>query len=134
MVGYDYERLAKVAASRGYETESEIIHVLSKLFGISYRAAWSRFYDEVWVRFDESFAVASYFKMTPKEYADVFLADLFQEDDEGRFVCHVDNEMMAHRKERVSLASSERAKRYSEKHKRKVRKRRKELLKEINRL
>lgn len=90
MIGYNHKRLLKVAESRGYRNEVSVVLEVQRMFALKdYRTATNKVREGIFT-FDESFVLASFFEMTPKEYAGVFLDGLFRNMG-GHFVCYVDD-------------------------------------------
>ena len=86
---YSYERLMKVAEHRGYVTVDSIAISLMKIFGEK-KSAIKRKLTTGNLKKEECEVIGSFFEMSMKEYYDVFINGLFVEDQEGHYVCRVD--------------------------------------------
>ena len=86
---YSFERLMKVAQHRGYVTSEAIALALCPLFGVSKRVVHNRLVSGRLSK-EECEVIGSYFEMSMKEYYDVFMNGLFVEDQEGHYVCLVE--------------------------------------------
>lgn len=85
---YDSDKLLKVAIDRGYRSFDAIAKALARTFDASPKAVKNRLvYGNL--SKEECEVIGSYFQMTMKEYYDVFMNGLFQEDMEGHYICTV---------------------------------------------
>lgn len=86
---YSKDKLMKVAVDRGYRTTKSIGDALSKMFGLSSKSVQNKIGNGNFTK-EECEVVGSFFDMTMKEYYDVFMNGLFVEDQEGHYICKVD--------------------------------------------
>lgn len=90
MTGFDPKVFRKIARDRGYISDAILEQTVSKLIGVKTIAmVRDRLHGRQSISFAESFVLASFFRMTPKEYADTFISGIFVEDREGHFVAHI---------------------------------------------
>lgn len=82
--------LMSVANSRGYLTERATAFGISTALGIKQNVAKQKLRSGRFT-LEESMVIGSYFEMTPKEFCDVFLNGLFEENSVGVFICTVEN-------------------------------------------
>lgn len=85
---YSSEKLTEVTKHRGYYTAKAVAQILSQNTGLSVSTWVSKISTGHFSR-EEMVYVAAYFEMTPKEFCDVFLHGLFNEDSLGHFVAHI---------------------------------------------
>ena len=87
---YSKTNLMKVANARGYMSMKTLADALVKTFGVSSATIQNKFrYGTLTLA--ECEVVGSYLEMSMKEYYDVFMNGLFRVDQQGHYVCHVDN-------------------------------------------
>lgn len=86
---YDKEKMLMVARDRGYTTVKAIGDALMQYFGTSSKVVQNRISSGNLSK-EECEVIGSYFQMTMKEYYDVFMNGLFQENDEGHYICYVE--------------------------------------------
>lgn len=87
---FNKNKLMEAVRDRGYVTERAVCDALAPIFGISSKSMESRLRHGT-LNKEECEVIGSYFEMTMKEYYDVFMSGLFIEDNEGHYVCHVDD-------------------------------------------
>lgn len=79
-----------MARFRGYYTIEPIAVGLSQNTGLSV-SSWKNKLGSGHLSREEMIVIAAYFEMTPKEFCDVFLNGLFNEDSLGHFIAHIDS-------------------------------------------
>lgn len=87
---YTSEKLIEVTKHRGYYNARSVAYGLSKYMGVTAKTVEQKIYSGHFSR-EEMIVIASYFEMTPKEFCDVFLNGVFNEDELGHFIAHVDS-------------------------------------------
>lgn len=87
---YSLDKLMEVARHRGYVTVDAVVTALAPIFGLTKRRMKPRL-ERGKLTKEECEVIGSYFEMTMKEYYDVFMKGLFVEDQEGHYICHIDN-------------------------------------------
>lgn len=88
--GYNCDNMRKMAVARGYVTDRAIMQAIQRELGIRPITAEKKFYEGNY-SFEDSFVIASFFEMTPKEYCDCFLWKVFVEDREGHFIVKIND-------------------------------------------
>lgn len=86
---YSKDKLLTVAKDRGYTSLRAIADALVPIFDKKSKTIQGNLSFGNLTK-EECEVIGSYFEMTMKEYYDVFMNGLFQEDMNGHFVCHVD--------------------------------------------
>lgn len=87
---YTSEKLLEVTKHRGYNTIRAVANGLSKYFGIYPKSIEKKIITGHFSR-EEMIVIAAYFEMTPKEFCDVFLNGVFNENDLGHYTAHVES-------------------------------------------
>lgn len=87
---YTIDKLMEVARHRGYVTVDAVASALAETFGMTKRRMKNRLMRGNFTK-EECEVIGSYFEMTMKEYYDTFMRGLFVEDQEGHYICHIDN-------------------------------------------
>lgn len=87
---YSSEKLIQVTRHRGYYNIRAVAQALSQNTDKSL-ATWRTKIGSGNFSREEMIFIASYFEMTPKEFCDVFLHGLFNENELGHFVAHVES-------------------------------------------
>lgn len=87
---YRKEKLMEVVKDRGYQTQRAVADAIAPVFGITRRVAMNKISSGKFTK-EECEVIGSIFEMTMKEYYDVFMFGLFQEDREGHYRCKVDD-------------------------------------------
>ena len=87
---YRKEKLMEVVKDRGYQTQRAVADAIAPVFGITRRVAMNKIKSGKFTK-EECEVIGSIFEMTMKEYYDVFMFGLFQEDREGHYRCKVDD-------------------------------------------
>lgn len=86
---YDKDKLLHVALDRGYRSLDSIAKALSHVFDLTPKTVKNRLSNGNLSK-EECEVIGSFFEMTMKEYYDVFMFGLFRENDQGRYICKVD--------------------------------------------
>lgn len=87
---YSSDKLIEMAKHRGYFSLHAIAVGISQDTGLSVSTLQNKISSGHFSR-EEMIVIASYFEMTPKEFCDVFLHGLFNENDLGHFIAHIDS-------------------------------------------
>lgn len=87
---YTSEKLIEVTKHRGYYNARSVAQGLSQIMGVTAKTMEAKISSGHFSR-EEMIVIASYFEMTPKEFCDVFLNGVFNEDELGHFIAHVDS-------------------------------------------
>lgn len=87
---YSSKKLIEVTKHRGYYNVHSVAVALSQDTGLSVSTLENKISSGHFSR-EEMIVIASYFEMTPKEFCDVFLNGLFNENHLGHFIAHVDS-------------------------------------------
>lgn len=87
---YSFEKLIEVTRHRGYYTSAAVATAISQNTGQSVKTIDGKIHSGHFSR-EEMCVIAAYFEMTPKEFCDVFLHGLFDEDGLGHYIAHVDS-------------------------------------------
>lgn len=87
---YSRDRLMLVARHRGYMTQKAVADGIAPIFGLTSATVSNKLSSGNLTK-EECEVIGSYFEMSMKEYYDVFMNGLFIEDQEGHYVCHVEN-------------------------------------------
>ena len=85
---YRKDKLMEVVKDRGYVTQRAVADALVPIFGQS-RVAIERKLRSGNLSKEECEVIGSLFQMTMKEYYDVFMHGLFQEDADGHYRCYI---------------------------------------------
>lgn len=86
---YRKEKLMEVVKDRGYETQRAVADAIAPIFKVSRTTAMNKISNGKFTK-EECEVIGSMFEMTMKEYYDVFMYGLFQEDREGHYRCHIE--------------------------------------------
>ena len=87
---YSSDKLIEVTKHRGYYTFGAVAKGLSQVMELKPSTLESKISSGHFSR-EEMIVIAAYFEMTPKEFCDVFLNGLFEENDLGHFEAHIDS-------------------------------------------
>lgn len=87
---FSKSKLMEVAKERGYVSDNAVCFALSPVLGVSKRVVHGKLRKGSLTK-EECEVIGSFFEMTMKEYYDVFMSGLFQEDSDGHYVCHIEN-------------------------------------------
>lgn len=87
---YRKEKLMEVVKDRGYQTQRAVADAIAPVFGIGRKTAMNKISYGKFTK-EECEVIGSIFEMTMKEFYDVFMFGLFQEDREGHYRCKVDD-------------------------------------------
>lgn len=91
---YDKNKLMQVVGDRGYTTTRAVADALKPYFEMTTRQISAKL-ERGSLTKEECEVIGSCFRMTMKEYYDVFMNGLFREDEEGHYVAIID-EMYLH--------------------------------------
>lgn len=87
---YSHEKLIEVTKHRGYYNIKSVAIAISQNTGLSVTTITNKIHSGHFSR-EEMIVIASYFEMTPKEFCDVFLNGLFNENSLGHYIAHIDS-------------------------------------------
>lgn len=87
---YSSEKLIEVTKHRGYYNAKSVAIAISQNTGLSVATITNKIYSGHFSR-EEMIVIAAYFEMTPKEFCDVFLNGLFNENSLGHYIAHIDS-------------------------------------------
>lgn len=87
---YSHEKLIEVTKHRGYYNTKSVAIAISQNTGLSVATVTNKIYSGHFSR-EEMIVIAAYFEMTPKEFCDVFLNGLFNENSLGHYIAHIDS-------------------------------------------
>ena len=87
---YSSDKLIEVTKHRGYYNTHAVAVGLSQNMELSVGTLKGKISSGHFSR-EEMIVIASFFEMTPKEFCDVFLNGLFNEDDLGHYIAHIDS-------------------------------------------
>lgn len=87
---WNEELFLHLCKDRGYYHRNTIVYYLAKEMGID-RNRVNKMVSTGKFRWEQILFIGDYLQMTPKEFCDIFLSGYFQENPQGRFVCHLDN-------------------------------------------
>ena len=87
---YRKEKLMEVVKDRGYQTQRAVAYAIAPVLGVSRSVAMSKIRSGKFTK-EECEVIGSIFDMTMKEYYEVFMFGLFQEDKDGHYRCKVDD-------------------------------------------
>ena len=87
---FDKSKLEKVALTRGYYNLRAIADGLVPVFELSSKKIQNKLNSGRLTK-EECEVIGAFFEMTMKEYYDVVMFGLFQEDREGHYRCKVDD-------------------------------------------
>ena len=87
---YSKSKLMEVVKDRGYTTTKAVAMALAPIFGVGTGTMKSKLrYGKFTI--EECEVIGAFFDMTMKEYYQVFMEGLFQEDADGHYKAHIDN-------------------------------------------
>ena len=87
---YSTDKLIEMAKHRGYYNLHAIAVGISQDTGLAVSTLQTKINSGHFSR-EEMIVIAAYFEMTPKEFCDVFLNGLFNENDLGHYIAHIDS-------------------------------------------
>lgn len=87
---YSKEKLIQVTKHRGYYNPKAVAIAISQNTGIGVGTLETKISSGHFTR-EEMICIAAYFEMTPIEFCDVFFNGVFDEDDLGHFIAHIDS-------------------------------------------
>ena len=87
---YSSEKLIQVTKHRGYYNVRSVAIAIAQHTGLSARRIETKIHSGHFSR-EEMIVIAAYFEMTPIEFCDVFLNGLFNEDNLGHYIAHVES-------------------------------------------
>lgn len=87
---YRKEKLMEVVKDRGYQSQRAVAYAIAPVLGVSRSVAMSKIRSGKFTK-EECEVIGSIFEMTMKEYYEVFMFGLFQEDKDGHYRCKVDD-------------------------------------------
>lgn len=87
---WDKDKFYTLAIDRGYVSKRSIVRLVAETLGYADSGAemmisTGRF------RWEQILCLGSVLEMTPKEFCDIFLRGYFKENNQGRFICQVDD-------------------------------------------
>lgn len=91
ILDWDRSRLDAVARSRGFRTQDGIDYVIAKELELSIRSA-TRLINNGKMTWGQCVLIAALFEMTPREFCDVFMYNLFKETPGGDFRAEISDE------------------------------------------
>ncbi len=106
---YSHEKLIEVTKHRGYYNTKSVAIAISQNIGLSVSTVTNKIHTGHFSR-EEMIVIAAYFEMTPKEFCDVFLNGLFNEDSLGHYIAHIDSAYAVLHNEKARPASQKKTK------------------------
>lgn len=87
---YSSEKLIEVTKHRGYYNTHAVAVGLSQNMGLSVSTLQNKISSGHFSR-EEMIVIAAFFEMSAKEFCDVFLNGLFNENELGHYIAHIDS-------------------------------------------